>query len=215
MKRRTLLLFVVSLFCLGSGKAQIAKGSILAGGNFGYNSSTNSGGFKQTGYYVSPSFGIAIRENLFIGTNLRYVFQDNDASSSDDRNYGAAIFLRRYKPLGKGFYLFGQADLGFEQNRHQQSIITNQNYDIHINKSHTFRLSLNPGISYALTNRFQLELMFIDLLSASYSRFKKESKNHQTLLEPKGKSFSVNSNLSLNGVNSLGIGVQFLFNKSK
>lgn len=202
------------MISLCSVDAQIGKGSILAGGNLGYGTSSTQSGGKEHIFNISPSIGIAVSNNTILGASFRYGFYDTEASN-DQLNLGTGIFLRKYKSLGKGFYLFGQGDLGFDYRRYEQVTFINPSYDTHITRSYIYRLGFNPGISYALTNRLQLELMFTDFISASYSKDNKESSTGRVVAEPETKRFSVNSNISLNSINSLGVGIRFLLNRTK
>lgn len=171
--KKLLPLIIVSLCIASTLSAQIGKGSILLGGNLGF-TSTTSGSDKNEGFLISPSLGMAVAENLIAGVNVRYVFSESSGSASETRNYGAGFFLRKYKHLGKGFYLFGEGELGFDRFREKQRVVNNQIPDVVISRTNAFRLGLAPGISYALTKRLQLELMFTDLLSVSYSTTKRE-----------------------------------------
>jgi hypothetical protein len=140
---------------------------------------------------------------------------DDEASANKIKNYGVGVFARKYKSLGKDFYLFGQLDLGYDYSSNTQSVIINQIPDVHKVRTYSIGIGVSPGISYALTRRFHLEVMFTDVFSVNYMTSKKESVTHHYLIEPKKNSFSANSNLSLNGINSLGIGVRFLINQSR
>jgi hypothetical protein len=214
MERKILLVFVVVLYSVTCTKAQIGRGSTFLGGNLGFSTSENFDR-KQTVFLISPSVGITVKENFILGTSLRYGHLKNEHNNVKGKDYGIGIFARKYKPLGKGFYLFGHSELGYTYNYQDQVVFISQSTDTHREKIQSIRLNLNPGLSYAISNRLQVELMFSDFISATYSRFKKESLKNQHLIEPKSNSFSVNSNLSINGINSLEIGIRIFLNKSR
>jgi hypothetical protein len=98
MRRKILLVFAITLYCVGSAKSQIGKGSILAGGNFGYSTQNIAAGLKENTLTIYPSLGIAIADNTILGTSFRYGLYDIKGSSVARKNYGGGIFLRKYKP---------------------------------------------------------------------------------------------------------------------
>src|SRR5688500_4819924 len=89
--------------------AQFAKGSKLIGGNFNLFSSANTYNGVETknmGLSSAPSVGKFYKQNRLFGVtlNLSATFRKDRA---DDYGYGAGIFFRQYKPLGKSaLFLF-------------------------------------------------------------------------------------------------------------
>ncbi|HEY0060454.1 MAG TPA: outer membrane beta-barrel protein [Flavisolibacter sp.] len=222
MRKIVLLLCSVSVFTLFAS-AQITKGSKLLGGGIGFGGSRSDPPFssysKQANASVGISVGVAIKENLVAGGSLSYGHASSNyhvpSGSPDTRNtgnnYGAGTFLRRYVPLGKNFYLFGQAGLDFGiSNQEQVASATTKT------KSKGWNVSLNaaPGISYALTRKFQLELGFNNLASLYYGKSTSETTGTGAPAGgDKGKSSSYGLSTSLGTSTPLNIGFRFLLQK--
>lgn len=214
MKRKIFTLFLAATTFVFSSRAQINKGSILLGGAIAFAASTEEiATKKQTNFYVSPLIGIAIGGNTITGVSLQYGHEERDGSY-DLSAYAAGIFLRKYKPLGKGFYLFGEGNLKFHYSRHTDSYINTQPIQEYESNNYAIGIALNPGVSYEISRRLQLELIFPDFLVSRYSWGKREARN-PPFAYVKTTSFTVSSNLSINGINSIGIGIRLLLNKAK
>lgn len=121
MKKIFILSLLAILILVSVTHAQIQNGSIFLGGNIGFNtlhtqSEDNSVYNKQNGIIVSPVFGKAITNNLILGGDIGFGFSKNEQFNSGLLNnmkgysYSAGVFLRQYKPIGKGFYIFLQDD---------------------------------------------------------------------------------------------------------
>lgn len=222
MRKIVLLLCSISVFSL-LASAQITKGSKLLGGALNFGGSKSEPPFsshtKQATGSIGFSGGVAIRENLVAGGSL---FYGHNSSKYDQPNnfplakstansYGGGAFLRRYVPLGKNFYLFGQASLDFG--------ISNQNQVVSPTtktESNGWNISLNaaPGISYALTRKFQLELGFNNLASLYYGKSTAETTGTSgTVGGGKAKSHSYGLSTSLGTSTPLNIGFRVLIQK--
>lgn len=171
---KTIILFCfVSLFVF-SANSQISKGTVLLGGNIGYNQSNYTDApteYKNHGYYISPSIGFVVKDNRVFGFSISYSHSINQTtadSKSFSNNYGAGVFHRRYLPLGKNFYLFGQGHLYADFGKQEyQSSTTNSKKTIT-----TVGAGLFPGVAYAINKRFHLELSMNNLISLGYSSIK-------------------------------------------
>ncbi len=218
--QKIVLFFLLVLTGSLAASAQITKGSILLGGgvSFGNNKSEAENNYeaKQTGYYVGLSAGIAIKENTVVGgsisygqTNQKRKTGGNTFTPYENTTYGAGVFLRKYLPLGKNFYLFGQGGLNYNHNN-QFQLSNNTEQRIETN-GWNVGLSVAPGLSYALTKKFHLELGFNELAGISYGR----SKTNNTFLG--GTSTSHNSafgfTTSLGTSTPLNIGFRVLLAK--
>src|SRR5262245_29001873 len=127
MKKYLLLLSIATVFTLCATHAQIKKGATFLGGDIGGSTaktkSADTTYSKQNGFYISPVFGKAIRENLILGFDLVTNIYNNENAASvgydqKHRSYGGGVFLRKYKQLGSsGFSIFAQARLGVSFNK--------------------------------------------------------------------------------------------------
>src|SRR5215208_6544861 len=104
--------------------AQINKGTILLGGGIsaGIGKSSSSvpaysyeNKFREVNIY--PAIGLAVKQNIIVGIKGSYGYNKNEYSypslENKSRSYSAGVFLRRYLPLGKSFYLFGEAGASY------------------------------------------------------------------------------------------------------
>jgi len=212
---KNLLLVIFPFFVASIATAQIPKGSLLLGGgiNFG-NGKSESGNFtsKQNNFNVSAAIGVAIKENAFFGAFLSYGQSDfknnNSPSRQENTTYGAGVFMRKYFLLGKKFYLFGEADLGYGHNKASQISGIDQQT---ITKGWNINLSLKPGISYALTKKFHLELGFNELAGIDYGKSETENISLAGSAITKNSGFGFRTNVGTN--TPLNIGFRFLFSK--
>lgn len=187
------VLFLMLLtFC--SVHAQIKKGATLLGGQLGFSSttidypSTPGPSTKNSSFSVSPAFGKAVQENLVIGADVNFEYVKFDNQNIDVHKttvYGLGVFIRQYKELGKGFYLFGQARIGGNYMRFDQSA---PQIPSTVQKSYNVQLSFYPGIAYSATRKLQLEAGLNNMVAIQY--------NHSSNLTTKSNAFSLNTSLN-------------------
>lgn len=216
--KKLLLLTALSVSAVISVSAQISKGSTYLGGNIGFNTNTTRPGtgteIKQTSLSLSPSVGFAYKENRVWGLFAGYYYgQTKTDNKQNNQTYALGAFLRQYKPLGKGFYLFAEeAASGSYLKGKTESTNSVSSKGFNVN------LGISPGFAYDVSKKFQLELALSNLLYASYSHSKVENtypaspaSNYIT----KSNNFTIGSNLSnLANVNYLTIGARFVFGRS-
>jgi hypothetical protein len=213
MRKLLLILSIVSI-CI-SGHAQISRGSLFLGGDVnGGTQKTKEGGttvIKQSGFYVSPVIGKAIRENLILGANAGFMTgqsKNSPVGKYETDAYSFGVFLRKYKAIGtSGFYLFLQAGLN--------AIMEKQDHDNYYGSTYTLKrttIALNayPGISYAVSKRFHLETGFNNLVNLNYFGERRESETPATTTKTNG--FQVSSSLS-NPSSTLFLGIRVLMAK--
>jgi len=211
---KKIVLLIISSFCILSiAIAQITKGSILIGGSLGvgtqkYKSATDTS--SSTQWSISPMVGIAVKENTFVGVVLSYGSGTNDDDISQ-HNYMAGIFFRKYKPLGKNFYLFGQADLSYSHYKYEQKNALTGYY--RLQKGNGIALSAFPGVSYAAGKRFYLETFLSNLVSIYYSKRKSESKDFTSAQLNKNEENSFGIGFGAGGNIPLNLGFRFILSK--
>lgn len=198
-----------------SAAAQIKKGAILLGGNlsgytqkFEHNASTDS--TKQTGFFINPAVGIATKENQIWGVNAGYgrgKTVEGGVTTSKSHTIQAGVFHRRYLPLGKGFYLFGEGAVNYAVQKNNMQ--TGSPYYRIVQQSNTY-LYLYPGITYAVGQRFHLEASINNLVTVGYTRTKEEYNDGIVTGNRKSNNFSFSSNLSTTA--PLSVGFRFLLN---
>ena len=214
MKKLHPFLTVIILFLTVHSSAQVNKGALLLGGDFGGSTqkitTATATVSRQKVVIFSPVVGKAIRENLVFGGELNFLFNetDNSGSTSRQKNFGGGLFLRKYRPVGNsGFSVFIQG--GVNVNRGENEFIGSGTIQ---NETKSFNVNLNarPGLSYAISRKLQLEAGFSNLVSLNYFS-EKNSAAGSTISPIRTKGFSINS--SLFSPSWLYIGFRLLINK--
>lgn len=164
-----LTLTVIAIYT--TSHAQIARGTKLLGGSFGtsLSKSENTPRSKSTYYIISPSVGFTIKENTVLGVNASFShFNDTYQQTRDERDsYYGGVFYRRYLTLGKGFYLFGQGNLGYNLTDHDK--YSHQTFNGEKLRAHGVGFSVFPGLTFAAGKRLHLELGINNLVALNYS----------------------------------------------
>jgi hypothetical protein len=214
MKRKLLLSIIIACCVLSSSVAQITKGSVWLGGSFGIYDSKNSNGTaysSQSSYYFAPAYGKAIEDNLIFGgtLNLGYTLNSNNNgigqfNEQRQNTYGAGVFLRKYVPITKGIYLFGNASAGLDVYTQKSK---NEVTQATTNRGWTARLSAAPGASFKINRKLHLETGFNNLAYITYDHNKGTG-------NPTVKSHTLSAGASLNNLSDLFIGFRLLLSKS-
>lgn len=218
-KTFALLLFIGTT---AAATAQIKKGAVLLGGQFGFNNSTYEATFsppnppnttqtqKNKGGNFSIAIGKAIAENAVIGLNAGYSGGKNEnvnginIFTSKYNQYNAGIFYRRYKKLASRFYFFGEGGVGYFASK-QTDKNTPAINDV-TRKGSGGQFYLTPGIAYQTGKRLQLEILIPGIVSANYSVTKTTSTGSNT----KQDQFYINTNLNGSPLNNLAVGFRFI-----
>ncbi len=184
MKCKFLLLLVFVLTCVITTRAQINKGSVLSGTNIGYSQTKSENitavgtNFKIQSFKVSPSVGVAIKENLVAGIRFDYLnsIQKSNFNPSthkqDNKNYGGSLFIRRYVPLISRLYVFGEGSASYNVVRDKYVENNNSYTNERKGKGWNTGLHVTPGIAYGICKNFQIECGFNSLLSVTYEKNK-------------------------------------------
>jgi hypothetical protein len=210
--KTTFTLLIISFLTVATTSlhAQISKGSIALGGNLSFTTGsqkTESEKQNETNILFSPSLLNFYKENKAVGFSLDYGYIKYPASKQN--TYGAGIFLRQYKPLGKGFYFFVQEALNYNYSKATWDSLAQQPYQKVT--SNTISVVVNPGIAYDISKRFQIELIFLNnLISASYSNGKNEGLNNEV---EKDNAFSVGAFLDASQLSYANIGFKIFFGR--
>lgn len=217
MKKIYMLLFCSSLLSGLTASSQIRKGSILLGGDIGGSlRNTTIDGVDvgdDNGLRISPVFGKAIKDNLFLGADATVdIYKSEFYNSPYDykrHGYGGGFFIRKYKSLGKGdFFLFMQGRLGYSYNLNQSINQSPSNYKT---MYHAIEFAVYPGISYAVNKKLHLETGFNRLLALNYLNEKREETTGNVIKVIKSNGVSVSS--SLTNFSQFYVGFRLLLSK--
>jgi hypothetical protein len=212
-----LLLFVLMS---SIADAQVKKGEIVLGGHLGYSDQSQAQltsppvTTKSTLLDINPSIGKAIRDNLVLGIDIAYMHGTDGqtpagtgASSQTENGFTAGVFIRRYKPIGAGFSLFGQAEVSGNYS-HSNYVAPSSNLVLNRYNSYGFALGITPGIAYALSRRWQIETSLPNFLSVTYDHNKTTQQyDNSPASSVDGHSFGISS--SLTGNDEFTVGVRY------
>lgn len=214
MKKHLFLACTILSFATIS-QAQIKKGSVLLGGSLGYSkqhseNGTNENEFKAVNF--TPTVGIAFKDNWIAGVSGGLSWSTSKSNSLTPRSevdgYSAGVFVRRYAPLGKNFYLYGNAGFNYSKLNREEVLNTDQSRDI---VSKGVSLAITPGLAYAISKRFHLEAYLNNLLSLNYQTTKTENLFLGGKTTTEDKSFDFGTNFSTSA--PLSIGFRFILGK--
>jgi len=206
--KKTLLLACTIISFATISHAQIKKGSVLLGGSVGASSvklETNSSERKAKSINISPAIGFAVKENLVTGVTTSFITYKSDpniyGNKLDYDGFSTGLFARRYFPLSKSFYLYGNADVNFH--KFSRDEISSTDYRTKTS-SKGISLSIEPGITYAVSKRFHLEAALSDLFNASYSKSKREEVTISGSTTTNERNFNIGANLNTSNLFYIG-----------
>jgi hypothetical protein len=191
-----------------STHAQIKQGSVLLGGNLGFNTEKGSAPPNTmyqsgtTSFQLSPTIAKAIKDNLLLGFDLNYAHsssnEQNNPGTSEEKSdiYGLGVFLREYKSLGNRFYIFTQEELSGNYSTASLNAVT-------VNKGTAVTLGFEPGLAYGISKRVQLETGFPNLFYLNYQH------NNSVADNVKTHSFGLGTNMS-SSLEDFEVGFRFL-----
>ena len=222
----SLVLFISSSLI---ANAQFKKGNIILGGQLSYNYNSynqdipNSPSYPQSDQKVNNgnitiSAGKALNENTLVGINLSYL----PTTSNNYYNYGVGplqyksngcatgIFYRKYRPLGKEFYLFGQIAASYNWSDQSGNdsmgvkIVTGSNWGIGLN--------VFPGIAYRISKHFFLEISIPNLFVVQYNKTSSVVQENVVnyISYSHSDQLNISTSLSTNPLDALGIGFRLI-----
>lgn len=147
---------------------------------------------RLNGFIVNIGYGKGVSKNS------NPVFTDG---FSESYNAGLGYFMRKYKPLGKNFFVFGEAQAAVNYNRQILRGSQKLDYD-----QYQANIGFYPGLAYKWNDRFLLELRFADFAALSYSYTERETDNSKEY--SRGVSFG--TSLGLGYLNNIGIGARWI-----
>lgn len=220
MKLKILFSVVFACTLLTASYAQINKGTVWIGSNFSYARDKA----KPDQYLLSgesrtvsilPSFGVAIKENMVLGIFGTYTntFREQQLTSyyskRDEKTYGGGLFVRRYVPVFKRFYLYGEGRLGYNKSELKENWANTSTSGNSKLKGWETGLTFTPGIAYGITRSILLEAGVAALFDARYK--KTESIYNPTTQLYSEKTFT--AGVRLENASAFYIGIHFLINK--
>jgi hypothetical protein len=230
--KKKLLALAVGISVIQISQAQISKGSLFLGGSLGFgnfnnkstqiNPSGSSQENKNNSWAIRPQIGRAFGENKILGIFVEIGGQTTEniqgtVNQTQKSNfYGGGFFYRQYYPLGKRFFLHGEAALGVEFSKSTSRFVDGTVNRLQSdNKGTAIGLSIAPGISFAASRKLFLEASLNSVLSASYQSSKGTGYNFQGNpsfnQESNGFGFTANAN----GFSNISIGLRWILPTKK
>jgi len=216
MKLKLLFSVVFACTLFTTSYAQINKGSSWVGSSFSYGKIQDEAeqpaipdlDIRATS--IQPAWGVAVKENLVVGIFGNYykvATKTGDMRNYREERFGGGVFARRYVPVFKKFYIYGESRLGYQTTE----IKTNEYWSgggyTYTNKGWETGLTLTPGISYGITKNLQLEAGFTSLFNMWYGKSKYSYDTETT----KSNTFRAGANLE--NLSAFTVGFRFLINK--
>lgn len=220
MKLKILFSVVFACTLLTTSYAQINKGTVWIGSNFSYARDKS----KPDQYLISgesrtvsilPSFGVAVKENVVLGIfgNYTTAYREQQTTSfynkRDEKTYGGGLFVRRYVPVFKRFYLYGEGRLGYNKSEVEENWAGTSTSGASNLKSWETGLTFTPGIAYGITRSILLEAGASALFDARY-------RSTESVYSPYTQSNSektFTAGVRLENASAFYIGIRFLINK--
>lgn len=219
MKKR-FLLFTLTLAAFSFSHAQITKGTISIGGNLGFNSITakdefgnNTSKTNAGSFSISPSIGKAWKENTVTGINASFGASKTSITNKyDNKNALLGVFVRKYIPLGKGFYIYGQGSVAgtYSDNKLYQLSPVNSQTGIIDRKGIGAGVYLDAGLSYQVSKKVLLELAMGNLANLSYTHQWDKQVSGPAVSLQKSNNFYFNSGLNLSNLLGTTLGFRIL-----
>jgi hypothetical protein len=133
------------------GNAQISKGAIYFGtgisGSFGKVKYEGGSSYTRQLYLFNPSVGKAVSANTIVGFEGAIGHADlNYTSFRENISWGGGLFARRYMPITKSLYLFGQAGASYVRTTSKNNGFSDLSYL----KANELSLYVTPGVSLLL-----------------------------------------------------------------
>jgi hypothetical protein len=221
MKQKLLLSCLVAIIFSSSAFAQFQKGDKVLGLGLGVSTSKS----EQTGsqqvlnssnsYGLTTTLGFAVSEHRLHGfyvngnygnTKFELASQPNANTKSSNYNLGAGYFTKIYKPLGKSFFVFGEANAGLSYSEQKQTPTAL------VQKQYGASITLFPGIAYQWNRRLLLEIRFGDFATIGYSRNENKAPNNDKTAV---NNFSLSSSLGIGYLQNFGIGARWIIPSKK
>lgn len=215
--RKHIMLLSATVLVAVSSMAQFQKGDKTLGLGLDISSTSNkttSGSVEtsQKGFFggLSAELGMASSANRLNGFYLSGGFgsSKSETSSTVTQNYynaGGGYFTRKYMPLSKSFYVFGDGRIGVGIGGQQSDPASSTL------KSFNATARIFPGVAYKWNKNVLLEVRFADLLNAGYSRQKTTGSGTTSVQS----GFNLSSNLGLGYLQNFGIGARWIIGNKK
>jgi len=156
------ILVVLALTVASFVNAQ--KGSVLVMGSINYYSQKNSSSGNsatQNNFGFSPKVGYQFTDNLTVGGEAEFSFQNNDYTIQENKRntYSAGAFIRYSKSLSDLFLIY--ADLGTGYRGYKETGLHDFDASLdYTNKANGFYAKIAPALAINIKNGFAINFGF-------------------------------------------------------
>ena len=130
------------------------------------------------------------------------------------RSYSGGIFHRKYIPIFKHLYFFGEANLNVGYSKltsgFSGSYLSNTQITYYYGS-----VSLIPGLSYAVNSKLHLEIAFSNIASLYYSYHENKNTTGGITSSSSENVFGLNTSSQLNSLSNIQFGFRLLLQKKK
>ena len=211
----------VSVFLLSSiVNAQFIKGQNVIGGNFGFSigKSESSDDFTshQNSFTINPSIAKFTKANKLCGIGMSYGYTQQKTESprntqntnSINQTIGVNVFSQRFYSLSKNLYFTLNTPASVYYMFGKNIVESSNSINESKGKGYTINISVAPGLSYQLNNRWLFDAYLSNLVNIGFSH--SQSKSSNSNFKTKGNSFGVSSSLSNTNLGNVGLGFRWL-----
>ena len=144
-----------------------AQNNFYVGGSIGYSSSSYDGSSVSSSLTFLPEAGIQFNEKMAVGVEIGYKATTDERSNLTNSTFKFAPYFRyTILQLGK-VAVFGDGKFSYSTTNNEQAGSDGKPED---NKTNTWGLYVQPGISYSLNDKFSLVAKFGNVLGYSSSK---------------------------------------------
>jgi hypothetical protein len=213
---------VALLLITASTFAQFQKKDKVLGFGFNINSGRNdiataginTVGQKITTFNMNVSLGFASNETTVHGfsinggtgtSKINNNFLTGNTQIQKINSIGAGYFIQKFKPLGKGFYVFAE---GAVNGLYQTDKTEFNPQSTASSKAYSAGIFIYPGIAYKAGKRFLLQLRFADFVGINY--YHATSESTMPIEKRTVKTFGFGSSLGIGYLNNIAIGARWI-----
>jgi hypothetical protein len=179
MKKKISLIIALTISSLAI--AQVGKGTLMLGGNVGFNMAgettnrtTNPAGVTietrtigNNSWNFSPTVGYFLSDRNVLGLRLNlsstFVHRRSNGTTQENVNasgLGSELFFRHYYTITDNFFLFMEAGLGFATSSYtdrEDGDEPNQLVDGNYHKSTQMMINLGPGLAFFPSEKWGID----------------------------------------------------------
>ena len=221
-KKSTILVVLIVTFF--TANAQFNIGQKVLGGNIGFAVGKSESGdnytSRQNSFTINPSFAKFKKPNQLCGIGVGYGYSrqktesPNSVQNTNSINQSVVInvFSQRFYSIAKNLYFTLNTPASVYYMFGNNTVESSNSVNEIKNTGYSINLSLAPGLSYQLNNRWLFDAYLSNLVNIGFSH--NQSKSSTSNNKTKSNNFGISSSLSNTNLGNIGLGFRYLI-KSK